>query len=62
MLHELRRPPTWEEVKSEMPRGPDVDPDLLEAPSYKDMSQEEALDLVRRGWKCLGHPKKLFLF
>mmetsp|Transcript_1534 Transcript_1534/g.1647 ORF Transcript_1534/g.1647 Transcript_1534/m.1647 type:complete len:424 (-) Transcript_1534:98-1369(-) len=49
MLHELRRPPTWEEVKSEIPRGPDVDPDLLEAPQYKDMSQEEALDLVRRG-------------
>eukprot|EP00434_Breviolum_minutum_P043632 symbB.v1.2.038905.t1/scaffold6234.1/size19801/2 len=45
---ESRRPPTWEEVKSEMPRGPEVDPDLLEAPSYKDMSQEEALDLVRR--------------
>lgn len=45
----LARPPTWEEVKSEMPRGPDVDPDLLEAPQYKDMSQEEALDLVRRG-------------
>lgn len=49
MLHELRRPPTWEEVKSEMPRGPEVDPDLLETPSYRDMSQEEALDLVRRG-------------
>ena len=45
----MKRPPTWEEVKSEIPRGPDVDPDLIEAPSYKDMSQEEALDLVRRG-------------
>eukprot|EP00438_Fugacium_kawagutii_P007980 Skav221225 [mRNA] locus=scaffold2467:316786:324747:+ [translate_table: standard] len=45
----IARPPTWEEVKSEIPRGPDVDPDLLEAPQYKDMSQEEALDLVRRG-------------
>ena len=45
----LSRPPTWEEVKSEMPRGPEVDPDLLETPSYRDMSQEEALDLVRRG-------------
>ncbi|CAK8997717.1 Putative ankyrin repeat protein FPV244 [Durusdinium trenchii] len=49
MLHEMRRPPTWEEVKAEIPRGPDVDPDLIEAPSYRDMSQEEALDLVRRG-------------
>ena len=38
----LSRPPTWEEVKSEMPRGPEVDPDLLETPSYRDMSQEEA--------------------
>ena len=43
------RPPTWEEVKSELPRGPDVDPDLLEAPTYKDMTQEEAIDLVNRG-------------
>mmetsp|Transcript_66765 Transcript_66765/g.157232 ORF Transcript_66765/g.157232 Transcript_66765/m.157232 type:complete len:434 (+) Transcript_66765:57-1358(+) len=49
MLHNLQRPPTWEEVKDEMPRGPDVDPDLLEAPSYKEMTQEEAIDLVRRG-------------
>lgn len=32
-----------------MPRGPDVDPDLLEQPDYKDMSQEEAIDLVQRG-------------
>lgn len=47
------RPPTWEEVKAEIPRGPDVDPDLIEAPSYRDMSQEEALDLVRRGWSTL---------
>ena len=47
-----RRPPTWEEVKSELPRGPDVDPDLLDAPVYKDMTQEEAIDLVRRGWCC----------
>ncbi|CAE7183604.1 unnamed protein product [Symbiodinium pilosum] len=49
MLHQLQRPPTWEEVKSELPRGPDVDPDLLEAPTYKDMTQEEAIDLVNRG-------------
>ena len=54
----LSRPPTWEEVKSEMPRGPEVDPDLLETPSYRDMSQEEALDLVRRGcWISWGSPK-----
>eukprot|EP00931_Biecheleriopsis_adriatica_P012556 TRINITY_DN113729_c0_g1_i1.p1 TRINITY_DN113729_c0_g1~~TRINITY_DN113729_c0_g1_i1.p1 ORF type:complete len:457 (+),score=140.96 TRINITY_DN113729_c0_g1_i1:70-1371(+) len=49
MLHDLKRPPTWEEVKAEMPRGPDVDPDLLEAPTYKDMTQAEAVDLVQRG-------------
>ena len=53
MLHEMRRPPTWEEVKSEIPRGPEVDPDLIEAPSYRDMTQEEALDLVRRGGVCV---------
>ncbi|CAJ1437908.1 unnamed protein product [Effrenium voratum] len=49
MLHEMRRPPTWEEVKAEIPRGPDVDPDLLEAPSYREMTQQEAIELVRRG-------------
>ena len=43
------RPPTWEEVKEDMPRGPDVDPDLLDAPAYKNMTQEEAIDLVQRG-------------
>jgi len=49
MLHQLQRPPTWEEVKEDMPRGPDVDPDLLDAPAYKNMTQEEAIDLVQRG-------------
>ena len=43
------RPPTWEEVKEDMPRGPDVDPDLLDEPAYKSMTQEEAIDLVQRG-------------
>eukprot|EP00933_Yihiella_yeosuensis_P008729 TRINITY_DN114339_c0_g1_i1.p1 TRINITY_DN114339_c0_g1~~TRINITY_DN114339_c0_g1_i1.p1 ORF type:complete len:444 (-),score=133.92 TRINITY_DN114339_c0_g1_i1:72-1403(-) len=49
MLHEMKRPPTLEEAKAEIPRGPDVDPDLIEAPKYRDMSQEEAIELVRRG-------------
>jgi len=57
MLHDLKRPPTWEEVRAEMPRGPEVDPDLLEQPKYRDMSQEEAIDLVKRGASVDFHGK-----
>lgn len=49
MLHELKRPPTVEEAKAELPRGPDVDVDKIPAPAYRDMSQEEAIEFVDKG-------------
>lgn len=49
MLQEMKRPPTIAEAKAAIPRGPDVDPDTIEAPKYREMSQEEALELVMRG-------------
>jgi len=49
MLQELKRPPTLQEAKAEIPRGPDVDVDNLPAPSYRPMSQEEGIEMVRKG-------------
>ncbi|CAE8582813.1 unnamed protein product, partial [Polarella glacialis] len=57
MLHDMKRPPTLEEAKADIPRGPDVDPDLLEAPAYRNMSQQEAIDLVKRGASVEYHGK-----
>lgn len=49
MLHELKRPPTLMEAKAEIPRGPDVDVDSIPAPSYRDMTQEEGIEMVEKG-------------
>jgi len=49
MLQELKRPPTIQEAKAEIPRGPDVDPENIPAPAYRSMSQEEAIGMVDKG-------------
>mmetsp|Transcript_15260 Transcript_15260/g.32953 ORF Transcript_15260/g.32953 Transcript_15260/m.32953 type:complete len:422 (-) Transcript_15260:288-1553(-) len=49
MLYEMKRPPTVEEAKAEIPRGPGVDVDSIPAPEYREMKQEEAIAMVSRG-------------
>lgn len=49
MLHEMKRPPTVDEAKAEIPRGPGIDVDSIPAPEYREMTQEEALALVQNG-------------
>lgn len=49
LLAELHRPPTVEEAKADIPRGPDVDVDNLPPPAYRTLTQEEATGFVNRG-------------
>lgn len=49
MLTELHRPPTIEEAKADIPRGPDVDVDNLPPPKYRTLTQEEAIGFVDKG-------------
>lgn len=55
MLQELKRPPTVEEAKAEIPRGPDVDIDQIPEPTYRDMTQEEAIGMVEKGATVNSH-------
>merc|ERR1719188_1556953 len=49
MLHEMKRPPTVQEARAEIPKGPDVDVDSIPAPQYREMAQEEAIEMVEKG-------------
>lgn len=49
LLADLHRPPTVEEAKADIPRGPDVDVDNLPPPAYRTLTQEEAMGFVNRG-------------
>lgn len=48
MLYELKRPPTIMEAKEDIPKG-EVDNEKIGPPKYRNMSQEEGLDMVERG-------------
>lgn len=49
MLHELKRPPTVQEVKAAIPKDIGAEIDQLEQPSYVDMTEDEAVEMVERG-------------
>eukprot|EP00928_Gymnodinium_smaydae_P080114 TRINITY_DN63893_c0_g1_i1.p1 TRINITY_DN63893_c0_g1~~TRINITY_DN63893_c0_g1_i1.p1 ORF type:complete len:442 (+),score=126.15 TRINITY_DN63893_c0_g1_i1:68-1393(+) len=48
-LCDLKRPPTVVEAKETIPRGPGVDVEALPEPALRALTEEEGLELVRRG-------------